>query len=97
MRSEADIYKDYDKALEQANRLRRVATSVTAIGNEELANILNDVSLCWSGENADSYIAKGEATKTRIITVGDEIEKFANMIEVNAERSRDAELSALRA
>ena len=83
---------DYNKTLEQANKLDNAAQIISK-EIKELQNIRNNISASWSGENAVNYLNKVRAaeeelekTKNKVIKSAESIRKVAKEV-YNAEKA----------
>lgn len=96
MSSLSEIYFNYNKAIEQANRLDDVAKRLTAAANVTMAGILSDVHKAWKSDSAPAYIKKGEKVEQDMGTTAKNLREIAQAIRIIAQRIRDAELEAWR-
>ena len=96
MKSEYEIYMDFNNAMEQVSNLRKISSEVTGIGNDDIGGTLTSIETNWTGENSEAYVAKGNTVKTKVVGTGGDIGKVADTIQAIATRIRDAELEALR-
>ena len=96
MKSEYEIYMDFYSAMDQVAKLRTISSDVESIGTDDIGGSITSIQASWTGENSESYIAKSEMVKEKVITTGGDIGKVADTIQAIAERIRDAELEALR-
>ncbi len=96
MKSEYEIYMDFNNAMNQVSNLRKISGAVSDIGNNEIEGAIQSVQSNWTGENSDAYVAKSKTVKGKVVETGNDIGKVANTIEAIATRIRDAELEALR-
>ena len=95
MKTEYEIYMDFRKAVNQANRLRAIANNMSSLANDSMGGILNSIRSSWSGENADAFVYKGQNIQNRINSTANDLHKVANAIITIATRTRDAELAAI--
>lgn len=96
MSSLSEIYFNYNKAIEQANRLDDVAKRLTAAADVTMAGILSDVYKAWKSDSAPAYIKKGEKVEQDMGITSKNLREIAQAIRVIAQRIRDAELEAWR-
>lgn len=95
MKSEYEIYMDFKRAKEQAQRLRSIANRLQSMANEEMSRTLNAVGTNWTGENSEAFLAKGNTLKGKISGTGGDLHKIANAIDRIAETTRAAEMAAI--
>lgn len=96
MSSLSEIYFNYDKAIEQANRLDSVAKRLTTAASVTMVDILSDVHKAWKSDSAPAYIKKGEKVERDMDTTAKNLRGIAQTIRAVAQRIRDAELAAWR-
>lgn len=96
MKSEYQVWMDFRKAEAQAQRLRAVAMNMNNLADWRMRGALDSVRSNWEGENSEAFLAKGEILKGKIEGTGDDLRKIADTVEKIAQRTRDAELNAIR-
>ena len=96
MRTQHEIYMDFNRAYNQAQRLRRIAASVANLANDEVGGTLRQISQNWTGENASAFLGKGETLKGKINKTSADLYRVAQAIITIATRTRDAELAAIQ-
>ena len=95
MKTQYEIYMDFQKAMELANRLRSMAAKINSLADENLQGSLTRIRTNWTGENAEAFLAKGDIVKNKVSATAKDILKTADAIAKIAERTRDAELAAI--
>ena len=55
MKSEHEIYMDFQKAKDQANRLRQIASNMNNVADDELGGAVTKIRSDWTGENSEAY------------------------------------------
>ncbi len=95
MKTEYEIYMDFRRAMDQANRLKTIANNMSNLANDSMMSSLNAIRSSWSGENAEAFLNKGQSIQNRIELTAGDLYKVANAIITIAERTRDAELAAI--
>lgn len=96
MKSEYQIWMDFRKAIDQAQRLRSVASNMDNYADYQMKGALNNVGNNWDGENSEAFLTKGEILRGKIGGIGDDLRKIADTVEKIAERTREAEMAAIR-
>ena len=96
MKSEHEIYMDFQKAQDQANRLRQIASNMDNVADDELQGAITKVRSDWTGENSDGYTQKADKEKAKISKTAIDVKKVAETIEQIAARIMQAELDAIR-
>lgn len=89
-----EIEMNFAKAKRQADDLDNVARKIENMLNNEYEPCMNGISANWKGENANAYIKKGNALKTKIEKSASNLKKVANTIRVIAKNTYDAEKAA---
>ena len=95
MRTEYEVYMDFDRAMEQVGKLRQIAKDVDAIGNDDVGGTKKSIQKDWTGDNSVAYIEKVEIVEGKIIDTGKDIIRIADAVETIAINTRDAELEAI--
>lgn len=96
MSSLSEIYFNYNKAIQQAERLDTIARRLKQAADGDMEGILNDVYRVWKSDSAPQYIQKGQKVKTDIVTASKKLNQIASAIRTIARQVRDAELEARR-
>ena len=95
MRTEHEIYMDFDRAMEQVGKLRAIAKDVESIGNDDVGGTKKSIQKDWTGDNSVAYVEKVEIVEGKIKDTGKDIRTVADTIETIAINTRDAELEAI--
>ena len=96
MSSLSEIYFNYNKAIEQANKLDGIAKRLSNSASQDVEKILNDVNNAWKSDSAPAYIKKGQKVETDMHTTANNIKNIAATIRAIAKRVLEAELEAWR-
>ena len=96
MRTEHEIYMDFNRAYKQAQRLRQIASRVNSLANDDVGGTLNQINQNWNGDNASAFLGKGETLKGKISKTAGDLNRVAQAIIDIATRTRDAELAAIQ-
>lgn len=88
------IYLDYQKAMNQADRLDDAARMISA-EMKNLQNCKSKISSSWQGESATSYIRKVNVVEDDLTRMAKSIKKTADAIRKIARATYDAEQQAL--
>ena len=65
MKTEYQIYLDYNQAMRQADKLDELAAELEQVGGTKLGEALGQVRANWSGENADAFLRKANVLTTQ--------------------------------
>ena len=96
MKSEHEIYMDFQKAKDQANRLRQIASNMNNVADDELGGAVTKIRSDWTGENSEAYVQKADKEKQKINKTAQDLRRVAETIETIAARIMEAELAAIR-
>jgi WXG100 family type VII secretion target len=96
MKSEHEIYMDFQKAKEQAARLRQIASNMNNVADDELGGAVTKIRSDWTGENSEAYIQEADKEKQKINKTAQDLRRVAETIETIAARIMEAELAAIR-
>ena len=92
----SEIYFNYNRAVRQAAQLEEISRDLKNAADNDLENILGDISRAWKSDSAPQYISKGQKVKTDIGTTAKTLKETARAIRIIADRIRIAELEAWR-
>lgn len=95
-KSQHEIDIDYERAIEQAERLEEVARNMYDISNKKLEESLQTISNNWKGESAGKFGKKGIVLQGNIRNSSREIEDIANEIRRIAKAMKRADEAAMR-
>ena len=90
------IRMDYDKALQQADKLEKMAKELKRTAGSSLDQCLNSVNSAWKSDSSVRYIRKGRRLKEDIERQAGELEKAADVIRTIARNTYNAEMKALQ-
>ena len=96
MSSLSEIYFNYNKAIEQANKLDDIANRLSNAASRDVEKILNDINTAWKSDSSSAYIKKGQKVETDMHTTANNIKNIAQTIRTIAKRVLEAELAAWR-
>lgn len=96
MKSEHQLYMDFQRADQAVEELRRIAQETRAVADEQLADALHGVDASWDGENSQSFLQKGQSVQRSINGLADDVDKIAKAIETIATRIYNTEMEAIR-
>lgn len=94
-KSKYAIYMDFNAAKKRAEDLERIAGELEGMTGNSLPGCLNSVNSNWKGNNATTYIGKGNAIKENISGVASGLRTTAGTIRTVAKKAYDAEMAAL--
>ena len=95
MASRYQIQLQYRTALQQASRLEELAENLLRTARTGVGETMSELQICWSGENARAYLAKGDRLKNKIIDTANELKRAAAAIRRIATNTYNAEMRAL--
>ncbi|MCR4691226.1 MAG: hypothetical protein K5739_07775 [Lachnospiraceae bacterium] len=90
-----EIYFNYEKAMSQVRALQEIASSIKKISDSNMTDCMNNVKKNWEGDNATSYVGKGNKLKEKIKKSGENVDRVASTLAEMARNIRDAELRNL--
>lgn len=96
MSSLAEIYFNYNKAIQQAEKLENVARKLSKAADGNMENILGDVNRAWKSDSSPQYIKKGQKVQGDLRTTKGNLNNIAAAIRKIAKRVLEAELEAWR-
>lgn len=94
-KSRYTISMDYTRAVEQAERLEKLAGSLSAVANDSMNSCFSQIRSAWKRNSSDAYIQKGQKVQTDILKLSKNLRSAANTIRTVAKNTRDMELRAL--
>ncbi len=92
--SSAVIRMNYNKAVQQANRLDDLARQLMNLANHNLDGTLSNINRAWDGESANLFLQKGLKAKDDMIKTARSIQNTANAIRKAAEIVRQSDMRA---
>ncbi len=96
MKSKYQIELDYKAAINQAQKLETIASNIKNMSSNDLETCMTQIKAKWESTNATTFINKGRTLQQQISETAKELEKTAKTIRSIAERTRRAEMEALR-
>jgi len=96
MRTEHEIYIDFSRAKEQAEKLRTIASRMDQIANDELGGTLRSIQSDWTGDNSEKFNEKGVQVQQKINLTAADIRRIADAVEEIAQRMYDTEMAAIQ-
>ena len=88
------ILMNYQKSLDQAARLETLAEQLRRIGDEKLAEDLQEIHTSWRGDAGDIYYKKGETIDSRIVQRAKKLSEAAKLLRNSANVMYQAEMAA---
>lgn len=96
MANAVKIKIDFQKAINQANELERIANSIKSVSQDDLEDCLNEISFNWTGENSKNYLKKGKKVKQDIDDIADDLMRIVEVMREIIENDMEAEREAQR-
>lgn len=96
MASEYTIKMNFKKAKEQAAKLDEIAEEMGNLSSRDFSQTMQTVRNNWKGENADSYVLRGDRLEKKMTNTANSLHTVASEIRTIAERIYEAEMKALR-
>ena len=96
MKSQYQIEIDYKAAINQAQKLEKIASNIKNMSSNDLETCMKQIDAKWKSTNATAFVGKGRTLQQQISETAKELDKAAKTIRSIAERTRRAELEALR-
>lgn len=95
MATRASIEFDFQKAMNEANRIDAIANNLSNVSQRRFGGTLQNISANWKGENAGIYLNKGGRLQERMNGTAAELHSIASDIRRIARRIYLAEKAAL--
>ncbi|SCY71341.1 Proteins of 100 residues with WXG [Lachnospiraceae bacterium XBB2008] len=95
MKTEYEIYMNFKKAEAQVNKLRNIAQGMRSLANDDIEGTIGRIRTNWSGENSEAFLAKAQIIENKIGETANDIQRVADAIMSNAERTMRTELAAI--
>ena len=89
------IIMNFNNARTQAGSLETLASDLRSISRNGLEDSLTSIRQYWKGENAESFLKKGDQLKDKITSIADELEQTAEVIRQIAKKTYDTEMAAI--
>ena len=96
MATKESIEFDFQKALDQANRLDEIAAELKSLSADEFAGSMQNLAGGWKGENATLYLNKGQKLQDSMTSTAADLSGAASNIRTIAKRTYEAEMAALK-
>ena len=96
MKSKYQIELDYKASINQAQKLENIAKNIKNMSSNDLEACMNQVKANWESTNATAFITKGRTLQQQIAATAKELDKTAKTIRSIAERTKRAEMEAVR-
>ena len=96
MKTEAEIYLEYEKALSQAETLTRLAGELASAVAEETKETAAALETVWKGESAEAFYAKCGILAQKWSDCASSLTKTAEAVRTIAQNIYSAEMQALR-
>ena len=96
MKSELQLYMDFQRANDVVDELRRIARETREVADDQLAGALARVDGAWDGQNSEDFLQKGHRVERSIRGLADDVDKIANAISTIAQRTYKTEMEAVR-
>ena len=95
MKSRDEILMDFDRAMEQVERLHNIAKDMRTVAEEEVGATLTKIQADWTGDNADAFLVKGKKHQDKINGDASKLDHVANKMQEIATIIKNAELAAI--
>lgn len=95
MKTEYQIYLDYQNAIRQADKLEKLADELNKVGGKDYERELDQIRMSWNGENADKFLHASSVILSRNSKNVKKMRDIASVIRKTAENTMQAELKAL--
>lgn len=90
-----EINVNFEQLQEQARRLEEIAAEIKRLADQQMAQTLQEMAVCWKGETASAYFNKADRVKQDIIDTAKLLNEAADGIRAQAKRIYDAEMQAV--
>lgn len=95
MASRYQIQLQYRTALQQAAKLDELVENLLHTARNGIGETMSELQVCWTGENAQAYLVKGNRLKKKIVDTANDLKKAAAAIRRIATNTYNAEMRAL--
>ena len=95
MKTQAQIYMDYQNACSQAGSLEQIARNLDNVADGQMQSCLGQVSSHWKGHNSEAYVRKGRVVQDKIRNTAKDLRNAASAVRRMAKNTYDAEMRAL--
>lgn len=95
MATRESIEFDFRKALSEADIIDEIAERLGTLSNNKFENTMQNLAASWKGDNASSYLRKGEKLQSSMSRTSNELHSIATDIRTAARRLYEAEMAAL--
>ena len=95
MRTEQQIYMDYQNAKYTAERLEGFAVQTSDLSVLELSDALEVIPSCWEGEPCSPFLEKGRSIFEDLQTIAEQLYKISTAMQTAAGNIYQAEMAAL--
>lgn len=96
MKTEAEIYLEYEKALSQAETLLQLAGELNSSAAGDTKEIAAALGTVWKGESAEAFYAKCSILTQKWSDCASSLTKTAEAVKTIAQNIYNAEMQALR-
>jgi len=83
---------NYNKAVNQANRIESIADDMLSIANNQLRQTIESIGVSWQGEASDHFLQNCDAALADIRAQANRLRELARRINEAAKSIRDAEV-----
>ncbi len=88
---ESTIEFEFNRAIENANRLQEIADEIKSLSSSEIESAFETIRAGWEGESSVLFLSKGELLGQKVSEVADDVRKAADSIRRIAKKLYDAE------
>lgn len=89
------IQLNYQKTLQQASELERLANQIDTIVSSEIDEVMKNISDAWKGDSGSTYCTKGNRLNVVIKQHSRDLRNAANILKRTAENTYRAELLSI--
>lgn len=90
--SKTQLRINYQKTLNQAKDLERLAEQMMALSNDKIEGDMEALECSWAGESGSLYVRKGRRLNSLIYQHAKSLQQTALVLKRNAENTYRAEL-----
>ncbi len=90
------IYMEFNRALEQADKLDQLAQKYRHLANNDFSGCISQIMREWESESATRFCMKGRNLQDQMIKRAQVLEIGAKTIRAIAKNTYDAEMLALK-
>ena len=94
-KSAYQIKMDYNRAIQQANKLEKIGGEVERLAHKSMEDCLRKIASDWKGDASNQYNQKGHRVTNDLTKLGKELKKTAETVRKIAKKTYETEKHAI--